>query len=341
MTPPKVTIVVPAWNSRRWLAGCFAALARQSFRDFAVVVVDNGSTDGSIEEVRRRHPEAEVVSFPVNRGFAVAANAGIASSASPYVALLNADTEPRPGWLAALVEGLEGSPEDVGAVASKMLRMENPELVDDAGDVLSRYGSAIKRGHGEPAVLYDRPAEVFSVCAGAALYRRSFLNEAGLFDPRFESYLEDVDLGLRGRLWGYRYLFVPEAEVLHHGHGSDLPSGRYIALMTRNRLLLVTKNLPARLFLAHWRQLLFGQLYFFVVYRRPLRSLQGYAWFLRGLRPALGERRRLANGRQVDARAIDGWLVRDLGEPSLRELIRGRWRRFRGARSSAADGSRR
>ncbi len=323
-------MIIPVWNSGKWLPGCLEALAGQTFRDFRVVAVDNGSTDGSIEDLRRDSPEVSLVSLPVNRGFAVAANEGIQHDDSAYVALLNADTRPRPGWLAALVECLDASPPEVGAVASKMLRLDDPSLVDDAGDTLSVYGSAGKRGHGEPAAAYSSPAEVFSVCAGAALYRRSFLAEVGLFDPRFESYLEDLDLGLRGRLYGYRYLFVPGAEVLHQGHGSDLPRGRYVTLVTRNRLLLLVKNLPASVLLRHWRRWLFGQIYFLLAYRRPLRSLQGYAGFLRRLGPALAERRRLASRRKIAPAAVDALLARELGEPTLRELLRRRWTRLIG-----------
>ncbi len=319
---PRVTVVVPAWNSGSWLPGCLDALRAQSFRDFALRVVDSGSTDGSIEEVTHRYPEAQILRLPRNRGFAAAANAGVARATGPYVALLNADTAARPDWLAKLVEALDASPADVGAVASKMLRMDRPDLVDDAGNTLSWYGSATKRGHLRPASEFDDPVEVFSVSAGAALYRREFFDAAGLFDEGFGSYFEDVDLGLRGRLLGFRYTYAPEAEVLHQGHGSNIARGRYVTQITRNRLATLIKNLPSRLLLRHWRTLLFGQLYFFVAYRRPLASLAGHLSFVWRLPRVLRQRKQLAARRTASVETLDGLLATDLGEPPLRELIR-------------------
>src|SRR5262249_39310360 len=157
-----------------------------------------------------------------------AVNLGIRAARGEYVALLNTDTVARPDWLAALVRALDESPPETGAVASKMLSLDDASRIDDAGDALARTGAAENRGHGEPAHRFTRRDEVFSVCAGAALYRRSFLDAVRAFDARFFAYLEDVDLGLRGRLLGFRYVFEPAAEVLHKGHGSELPRADYV-----------------------------------------------------------------------------------------------------------------
>jgi hypothetical protein len=288
--------------------------------------VDNGSTDGSVTFVREYYPEVQVLAFDRNRGFASAVNAGIRESHSPYVALLNVDTIPLPGWLLHLVETIKSGP-DVGSVASKMLQLENPTLVDDAGDMFSWYGSARKRGQGEPAQWYDRPEEVLSACAGAALYRRALLEELGGFDESFVSYLEDIDLGLRARLLGYRCLYAPEARVLHQGHGAGIARSRYVYLMTRNRLAVLTKNIPSSLLRKHWRTLLYGQFYFFLVYKRPLHSIAGTVAWLVALPRLLRQRREIQARKVISDQTLEALLSTELGEIPLREIIVNKLRR--------------
>lgn len=329
---PTVTVVIPNWNTRRWLAGCLDGLRAQTFRDFRVLLVDNGSIDGSVDFVRRHYPEVEVLAFAENSGFAPAVNAGISRSRSKYVVLLNVDTVPRPDWLARLVETVEQSPPSVGSLASRMLSLDNPRVIDDAGNTFSWYGSAQKRGRGEPAKAYTRTEEVFSACAGAALYRRTFLEEAGGFDEHFESYLEDVDLGLRGRLLGYGCLYVPAAQVLHQWRGADIPRPKYVYLATRNRLALLVKNIPWRLLLKHSPTLLYGQFYFFLVYKRPFHSLAGMASFLIALPRLLQQRRVIQKNKRISDQTLEAMFSSELGEPSLREIVRSKFRQIRGLR---------
>ncbi len=324
---PEVTVVIPNWNTKHWLRGCLEGLRAQNYQGVQVILVDNGSTDGSVAFVRQNYPEVQILSFAKNRGFAPAVNAGIRQSSSKYVALLNVDTVPRPDWLLALVETMERSPSRVGSLASKMLNLENPDIIDDAGDVLSWYGSARKRGLGEPAKAYNKEEEVFSACAGAALYRRSFLEETGEFDESFGSYLEDIDLGLRGQMLGYRCLFVPGAEVLHHSHGSGLSRSRYVYLVTRNRLKLLTKNIPSPLLLKHRRTLIYGQIYFFLVYKRPLHSIAGTMSWLATLPHTLRQRRGIQRQKQIPNQELDVLLSDGLGEMPLRDILRSRLQR--------------
>lgn len=305
---PRVTVVIPNWNGRGWLEGCLNALEGQTFRDFRTVVVDNGSTDDSLGYVRDRFPHVAVIPLHENRGFAVAANAGIKAANTDYVALLNNDTAPSPDWLANLVQSLERSPASVGSIASRMVRMDDPGLIDDAGDDLSWYGACTKRGHGLPAPEFKVACEVFSACAGAALYRRSFLREVGGFDEAFGSYLEDVDLGLRGRLLGFECRFEPAAIVDHRGHGSGIGRRSYVYLMTRNRLMLFLKNIPLSLLIRHAGRIVHGQAYFFLAYRDPLGSLAGYMGVIPLLHHILRERRGLMARRTIPDRAVDGLL---------------------------------
>ncbi|MBI1877795.1 MAG: glycosyltransferase family 2 protein, partial [Chloroflexi bacterium] len=288
--------------------------------------VDNGSTDDSVAFVRQHYPEVEVLPFAENRGFAAAVNAGIQQANTEYVVLLNPDTIPQPDWLANLVHTIAGSPPEVGGLASKMLSLSTPDLMDDAGDTLSWYGSARKRGLGQPADAYTKAVEVFSTCAGAALYRRCFLSEVGGFDESFGSYLEDIDVGLRGRLLGYRYLYVPDAQILHQSHGAAIARSRYIYLMTRNRLALLVKNIPWELLVKYSPRLIYGQVYFFLVYKRPLHSLAGILSFVAALPHILRQRQIIQKGKRISNQALETMLSDDLGEPPLSDILRTRLR---------------
>jgi GT2 family glycosyltransferase len=327
--PPRVSVVIPNLNGVRWLPGCLDALAAQTFRDREVLLVDNGSTDGSVALLRERYPHVRLVTLERNTGFAPAVNLGIQATRGEYVALLNTDTVPRPDWLAALVRALDQSPPETGAVASKMLSLDDASRIDDAGDALAWTGAAEKRGHGEPAHRFTQRDEVFSVCAGAALYRRSFLDAVRAFDERFFAYLEDVDLGLRGRLLGYRYVFEPAAEVLHKGHGSELPRADYVRLVTRNRVMLFAKSVPWSLLLKHLPRLLYGQLYFLIAYRRPVASLAGYLSLVPCLTHIGRERRRVRASRRIEVADLDRLLTTRMREPPLRTLLRHRLGRMR------------
>ena len=219
-TQQPITVVLPTYNRAKELPSSVASVLNQTWQNIELIVVDDASTDDTLAFVSHHYPQVRIHTFETNRGFSVAVNAGIQLSRGEYVVLLNTDTYPQPDWMAALVEVMDNSPPEVGCLASKMLNMESPGIIDDAGDLLSWYGSAKKRGHGCPADKFTQVDEVFSPCGGAALYRRSLLNEVSGYDERFVAYLEDVDVGLRGRLLGYRCLFVPAAEILHHGYGA-------------------------------------------------------------------------------------------------------------------------
>jgi GT2 family glycosyltransferase len=244
---PRLTVVIPNWNGERFLSTCLSSLRRQTYRDFETVIVDNGSSDGSVEFVRRDFPELRVIPLPENRGFSGAVNAGIMASDAEYVALLNNDTEVDPGWLGALVRAADAYPE-AGFFASKLVDFHDRNLLDGAGDALRLSGFPYRLGHGErDRGQFDRPAYVFSACAAAALYRRAMLEDVGLFDEDFFSYCEDGDLSFRAQLAGYRCLYVPDAVVYHMGSASTggKRSETATRLGTRNSISLLVKNLPA------------------------------------------------------------------------------------------------
>lgn len=209
------------------------------------MVVDNGSTDGSVQMVAEKHPSATILQNSRNLGFAAACNQGIRASSAPLIATLNNDTLPEPQWLAELVEGMRLDT-TVGMCASKMLFHHVPHMVNSTGISLDRAGIAWDRGGGEaddPGE--DRPVEVFGPCAGAALYRRTMLDRIGLFDEDFFAYLEDVDLAWRARLAGWRCLYVPTARV-YHVHSATAVEGSPFKsfLLGRNKIATIVKNYP-------------------------------------------------------------------------------------------------
>jgi GT2 family glycosyltransferase len=242
-----VTVVVPAWNGERWLPGLFASLAAQTQAAAEIVVVDNGSTDGTLEWLAREAPQARVLAQGRNTGFAMAANRGLLAAPSEFVALLNTDVVLAPDWIEIMATRLAAE-QGCASVACKMVRLGSETVLDDCGDVLRRDGVCEQRGHGRrDDGRWDAPGEVFGACAGAALYRRSAVREAGGFDERFFSYLEDVDLALRLQLGGWRCAYEPRAVARHAGGGSSDQLSTPVAYWTaRNTVLLLSKYWPAR-----------------------------------------------------------------------------------------------
>lgn len=297
---PKVTILIPNWNGRSWLPGCLESVSGQDYQDFQIMIVDNGSTDDSLFWVRQNHPGVFVIQLEENTGFARAVNTGIRNSKSPFVALLNTDTTVASDWLSVLVAKLEKSPADVAAVSPLMLSMGNPDLIDDAGDGLSWYGEASKIGNGKVWFEVDLKQDIFSPSAGASLYRRDFFEKCGLFDEDFFAYLEDVDLGLRGRILGFRYLLVPDTVVYHFSHGSAIDYNFYIKLVTQNRLLLFVKNIPASLIWKHFLQIVYGQIYYLLAFGHIRPTLAGYFGFFKKLPNALKARRAILKNKKID-----------------------------------------
>lgn len=246
---PRVTIIIPTYNGEKLLPGCLDALARQRFADFTTVVVDNGSTDSSRALLSERYPAVAVIPMGRNSGFAPAVNAGIRQSATELIALLNNDTEADPGWLGALVETLDRDP-GAGFCASKMVDFTDRRIIDSAGDCFASNGRSVPRGFlAEDRGQYDVPEEVFGACAGAALYRRTLFDRVGLFDERFVSYKEDVDLDFRAQLAGFRCLYAPSAVCRHIGGATSgrRKSDLAVRLSTRNGVALFLKNMPASL----------------------------------------------------------------------------------------------
>ncbi|HUU20552.1 MAG TPA: glycosyltransferase family 2 protein [Sedimentisphaerales bacterium] len=216
---PKVSIVIVNWNGQEYLKKCLSSAYAQTYRDFNIVFVDNGSEDGSVEFVAENFPEAEIIKNNENVGFADGNNIGIKKSFEDidvkYIATLNNDTIVEPSWLRELVSAAEKD-RIIGSCQSKMLRYYDRSIIDSTGIKLLANGTVSDRGAGEKDDgQYDKLEEVFGACAGAALYRREMLNESGLFPSHYFASFEDVDLAWRARYAGWKCVYVPSAVVYH------------------------------------------------------------------------------------------------------------------------------
>ena len=245
MNHPLVSVIIVNYNGRTFLDKCFSSLLLQSYPDMEIIFVDNGSKDGSIEYIRKEFPSVEIIANNENFGFAKGNNIGIRIAKGELIATLNTDTEVTPHWLEELVNAMV-SDENVGMCASKMLFMKDPELINSTGIVISRSGTCWDRGIFERDVgQYESMEEVLGPCAGAALYRMSMLQEIGLFDEDFVAYFEDTDLALRGRLAGWKCLYVPKAVVYHaFGGTAGFETDYTIYHGNRNMLWNAIKNFP-------------------------------------------------------------------------------------------------
>lgn len=256
-----VTVVIPNYNGMKYVEGCLNALYQQEegTPEFQVLVVDNGSSDGSDAVIEGKFPRARLIRLKENTGFCHAVNLGIQEADSPYVILLNNDTKVEPGFVKALFHAI-CQEENCFSVSAKMLMWDRPELVDDAGDRYCALGWAYSRGKGRPAADYNKRVEIFASCAGAAIYRKSVLEKIGYFDENHFAYLEDIDIGYRARIYGYRSYYEPKAEALHYGSAStgSRYNPRKTTLASANSVYLIAKNMPLLQQLVNLPFFLFG-----------------------------------------------------------------------------------
>ncbi|WP_435548187.1 glycosyltransferase family 2 protein [Desulfobacterium sp. N47] len=248
---PKVTVAIVNWNGERFLDRCLSALLAQTVMPHEIILVDNASTDASIEIVRR-FSSVRLLAQNENLGFAHGNNLAIkaADVESEWIALLNPDAFPKPRWLEKLLSAVRDYPE-FDVFGSKLLAAADPDVLDGAGDAYHMSGLVWRMGHGVPVSSFpEQVREVFSPCAAAALYRRSALVKMGGFDENFFCYVEDVDLGFRLRLAGYRCIYVPDSVAYHIGSGTTGGKHNNFTVYHGHRNLVWTyvKNMPGILF---------------------------------------------------------------------------------------------
>lgn len=255
-------MAVLSYDGRHLLEVILPSLAAQSFRDFEVVVVDNGSRDDTVAWLEEHWPQAQVISLPENLGVTGALNVCAHAGQGELLALFNNDMELEPHCLGELVAALEAHPE-AGWAAAKLRDFEQRELLDGAGDVFTWAATGGRRGHGQlDEGQYDAPGEIFGACGGAALYRRSVMRLVGDFDEDFFAFYEDVDWNLRAQLAGFSCRYVPTAVAYHMGSATI---GRGLSDFTRyhlwrNTLWIIAKDIPVGALMRHAPQLVLGQL---------------------------------------------------------------------------------
>lgn len=299
-----VRVVIVNYNSGRLLGETIAALAGQTDGDFEAVIVDNASTDGSAG-VRLPDCRFRLVESGENLGFAAGCNLGSRDARTPWLATLNPDAIPEPGWLARLAEAVRRYP-GAAAFGSTQLDAENPEILDGCGDNYSIYGLAWRGGHGSPAGAVRGDARVFSACAAAALYRRDVFEAAGGFAETFFCYLEDVDLGFRLNLLGYEAIQLAEARVRHVGSAcSGGKTSRFAVYHgLRNSVFVCVRCMPFPLVLAALPLLLVSQVWIGVRVRQLKLRMEAVRDGLACLPRLLGERREIQAKRRMRAAEV-------------------------------------
>lgn len=325
----KVSVIVLNWNGKQFLESCLNSLFAQTFRDFEIILVDNGSTDGSADYIYSEYapniaavasPRVRLVALPKNRGFAGGNLAGLnaCDRDSEYIATLNNDTIAEPDWLEKLVGAIEGKPatENWGAACGPMLfqsSQQNKPIIAAAGIEVYRNGLAMDGQVGQIYQPSETNQEVFGPCAGAALYRREALAEVGFFDNAFFAYLEDADLAWRLRLSGWRTLYVPTAKVWHEysgtsGQGSPFKNYQ----LGRNRLWVLLKNWPIALWLHYLPQVLLYDIAAsaYTLAQRNPQPAKGRLAALhpRHLKRILAQRTDIQQNRTVSLTEIERWL---------------------------------
>jgi len=323
MAPPRVSVIVVNYNRRELLRACLLGLAAQTYTDLEVIVVDNGSTDGSPEQIARAFPQIRLIALERNTGFCEGNNRGIAVARGEFIALLNNDAVPEPRWLEELIRAADAHPE-CGFFASRVLRQDHPDLLDSAGDGLTLAGTTYRRGHLQLAARYVRAEEIFGASGAAAFYRRALLDAIGVFDEDFFAVYEDADLSLRAQLAGHKCRYVPTATVHHKGAGTI---GRftefYVYQTQRNVEYFFLKNLPAQLiFLLFPFHLLYnslGLIFFTLIARRGATFLRAKRDALRNTRQILAKRRIVQAQRRVPVTRLlalleFGWVSRIVSE---------------------------
>ena len=299
----KTTIIIPNYNGLSFMEPCFEALEKQTTKDFKILVVDNGSTDGSVEWLKEH--DIPAIFLDSNTGFSGAVNRGIRAASTPYVILLNNDTEPDCHYIGEMIKAIERSPK-IFSVSSKMIQMYHKDKMDDAGDMYSLLGWAYQRGVGRSSGGYSHPCRVFSACAGAAIYRREIFEKIGYFDEMHFAYLEDIDVGYRARIAGYDNVYCPHAVVYHVGSGTS--GSKYnsfkVKLAARNNVYLNYKNMRTWQLLLNSPCLLAGTFVKFLFFKKMGFGKDYVSGFLEGIRT-------LKNCKRVPS--FKGRLQREIG----------------------------
>lgn len=329
----KACVVIPNWNGASELPDCLDSLLKQSLKPH-IIVVDNGSADGSVELIESKYSSVELIKHDTNKGYAGGVNPGFKRAIelnAKYVAAFNNDATADKDWLKNLVEYMDKHA-DVGAAACKLLSADGKHL-DSTGDYYTVWGLAYPRGRGETDKgQYDDQTEIFGASGGASLYRVKALEEVGLLDEDFFAYYEDVDLSFRMQLQNWKVTFVPAAIAYHKISATSIKIKGFATYQTmKNLQLLMYKNVPRKYMRkVSWRFTLASSLFLIkAVFRgQGWPALKGDlkgTWLMIKKR---GERRRIQAAKRVEDSYIWNIMVHDLppNAKALRKLRRIWWK---------------
>ena len=241
----EVSVVIPNFNGIAFLDSVLASLEGQTLSNFEVILVDNGSTDGSCSFVTANYPWVHLIELSENFGFCGAVNAGIRAAKAPYVLLLNNDTEVKEDFVEEMLAAIRRH-KNAFSCGARMVQYHDRDRLDDVGNYYCALGWSFARGRGKDIHAYETEDKIFSACAGAAIYRKKILEKIGYFDEEHFAYLEDTEIGYRARIYGYENWYAPKAIVYHVGSGTS--GSRYNQFKTRyssrNNIYLIYKNMP-------------------------------------------------------------------------------------------------
>jgi GT2 family glycosyltransferase len=317
--PSLASVIIPNWNGAVHLPACLDTLRRQTFKDRETIVVDNGSTDNSLDLLAERYPEVQIVALPHNLGYAGGCNAGLRAAQGEVLVILNNDTEVTPTWLAELVISLDRHP-DAGMATPKVLLWDDRTRLHTTGDYVRTSGIPDSRGVWQrDEGQFDDQIYVFGAAGVAPAYRRTMLEDTGLFDASFSSYCEDVDLSWRAQLAGYRCVYAPRSVLYHKvsATGKGTVRSYYVA---RNTIWMLVKNLPAELWRRHRRKIVAAQWErlrdALIAWRGEAAraTVRGQLASFVGLQDMLRKRADIQARRRVDTAYIESLLVSE-GDP--------------------------
>lgn len=316
---PIASVIIPNWNGKHLLKVCLKSLRNQNYKDFEVILVDNGSVDGSVGYVKRYFPEVKIIPLDKNYGFAKAVNEGIKASSGEYLVLINNDTEVDKNCLYYLVEAAKKNKE-VGFVAAKMLNFYKRDTIDSAGDYIDVVGHANNVGLGEKdGVRFNKPGFVFLVTGGGGLFKRQVFDKVGLFDEDYFAYFEDVDLCFRAQLQGFKGWYEPKAKIYHIHKATALrirPMVEY--LQFRNMTMTIIKDFPWALLKKdfNWLRALLVNLNtvrFLASQGETLEVIRAEAWILWNLPRLIRKRRQIQKTKIVS----DSYIISNFREKKI------------------------
>lgn len=322
-----VSVVIPNWNGKELLKTCLDSLNKQTFQDMEVIIIDNGSVDGSVAFIQKNYPKFRFVPLFQNIGFAPAVNIGIKQAKGKYIVLINNDTEVDKRCIEFLVKAAKEH-NDVGFIAAKMLNFYKREMVDSAGDYIDVVGHANNIGLGErDGEKFNIPGYVFLATGGGGLFKREVFEKVGLFDEDYFAYMEDVDICFRAQLVGFKGWFEPTAKIYHiHKATSSRNKALLEYLQFRNMTMTIIKDFPQTLLRKdfNWVKILLVN-----INTVRYQVSQGYGWsalraewyVLTHLKQLLEKRKQIQNAKTVD----DAYIIESVRDRKLKIPFLGIW----------------